>query len=234
MKFKFIIFSITIALITSCAVVPKESVELSATVGRDIVSAYHSHKELANILFARMKKDVNTFVDEVYAPYQIGLILEADLADSNSGLEDSMTGAIMAAANNSKDSKKQKEAFLKMNKVVFYIHNEVESFRKKMLKNIKDQEKEVLGAIDRSYNQIIYANSIVTGHLASIRKVHDVQEEILNEFGLDDMRSKTSQKLSEYSVGMDKILNDIKKVDIDKIGSEFKGVQEKINKLFKK
>jgi len=39
-----------IALLTSCAVIPKESVELSATVGRDVVNVYQAHKELSTIL----------------------------------------------------------------------------------------------------------------------------------------------------------------------------------------
>ena len=222
-----------LAVFYSCATVPKESIELSATVGRDIVTAYHSHKELANILFTRMKKDVNTFVDDVYAPYQIGELLKDDYADANSGEFESMTGSIIDAAKNSTDKEKQKTAISDMSVFVSIVHEEVETFRKILLEPIEKQEKEVLLAIDRSYNQIIYANSIVTGHLASVRKVHDAQEQILNEFGLENMRSETVQKLSDYSVGVDKILDDLKKIDVDKVESKIKSVQEKIDELFK-
>jgi uncharacterized membrane protein YcfT len=82
MKTKIILIAAVKFFISSCAVVPKESVELSATVGRDIVKVYHSHKELSTLLFSTMKNDVNNFVDNVYAPYQIGKLLEADFADS--------------------------------------------------------------------------------------------------------------------------------------------------------
>jgi len=92
----------------------------------------------------------------------------------------------------------------------------------------------VLGAIDRSYNQIIYANSIVTGHLASVRKVHDAQEELLNEFGIENLRTETAQKLSSYSVGVEKILKDVKKVDVNNIEKQMTEIKTKFDNLFKK
>ena len=92
----------------------------------------------------------------------------------------------------------------------------------------------MLGAIDRSYNQIIYANSIVTGHLASVRKVHDAQEELLNEFGIENLRTETAQKLSSYSVGVEKILKDVKKVDVNNIEKQMTEIKTKFDNLFKK
>ena len=223
-----------IVLITSCAVVPKESVELSATVGRDVVNVYKAHKELATILFTRMKKDVNTFIDDVYAPYQIGKLLEMDFADANSGEYESMTGSLIDAAKNSSDFTKQKQAIGNMKDFVSVVYEEVEAFRKILLAPIEEQELKVMAEIDRSYNQIIYANSIVTGHLASVRKVHDAQEDILNEFGLENLRAETAQKLSNYSVGVDKILKDVKKIDVDDVEKQMTEVKTQFDKLFKK
>ncbi len=231
---KILSFLSIIALITSCAVVPKESVELSATVGRDIVSVYQAHKELATVLFTRMKKDVNTFVDDVYAPYQIGKLLEMDFADANSGEFESMTASIIDAANNSSDFAKQKQAIGFMKDFVSGVHDEVEAFRKILLAPIEEQELEVMAAIDRSYNQIIYANSIVTGHLASVRKVHDAQEDLLNKFGLENFRKETAQKLEDYSVGVDKILKDVTKINVDDVEKQMTDVKTQFNKLFKK
>lgn len=234
MKFKIILTILISIILTSCAVIPKESVELSATVGRDIVNVYQAHKELATILFTRMKKDVNAFVDDVYRPYQIGKLLEMDFADANSGEFESMTGSIIDAAKNSSDFTKQKQAIGFMNDFVSVVYEEVETYRKILLAPIEEQELEVMAAIDRSYNQIIYANSIVTGHLASVRKVHDAQEDILNKFGVENLRTETAQKLSDYSVGVDKILKDVKKIDIDDIEKQMNEVKTQFDKLFKK
>lgn len=223
-----------IALITSCAVVPKESVELSATVGRDVVIVYKAHKELTTLLFTRMKEDVNTFVDDVYAPYQIGKLLEMDFADANSGEFESMTGSLIDAAKNSSDLSKQKEAISNMTDFVSVVYEDVETYREILLAPIEEQELKVMSEIDRSYNQIIYANSIVTGHLASVRKVHDAQEDILNMFGVENLRTETAQKLSDYSVGVVKILKDVKKIDVDNVEKQMTEVKTKFDKLFKK
>lgn len=223
-----------IALISSCAVVPKESVELSATVGRDVVEVYQAHKELATILFTRMKNDVNTFVDDVYAPYQIGKLLEMDFLDANSGEFESMTGSIIDAAQNSSDAAKQKQAIGFMKDFVSVVYEEVEEYRKILLAPIEEQELEVMAKIDRSYNQIIYANSIVTGHLSSVRRVHDAQEDILNKFGVENLRAETVEKLSNYSVGVDKILKDVKKVNVDDVEQQMNEVKIQFDTLFKR
>jgi hypothetical protein len=231
---KGIYYLALIVVLSSCASVPKESVELSATVGRDVIVAYHAHKALAVLLFDRMKKDVTIFIDDIYAPYQIGELLKQDYADANSSEYESMTGTIIDAAKNSTDIKKQKDAIGFMNDFITVVHDDIEDFRKTLLAPIEEQEREVLASIDRSYNQIIYANSIVTGHLASVRKVYDAQESILNEFGIEDLRGVTNKKLADYSTGVENILGDLKKVDVDEIDGQIEDVKKQFNKLFNK
>src|SRR5690606_29737763 len=77
---------VVVVTLLGCAQVPKESVELSATVGRDIASVHKAHRELAQLVFERMRRDINRFVDNVYAPHQIRAFMEADakLAKSSS------------------------------------------------------------------------------------------------------------------------------------------------------
>lgn len=54
------------ALITliACVEVPKESVELSVTIGRDLGDVHRANRELATRYFDRIKDDVNRFGDE--------------------------------------------------------------------------------------------------------------------------------------------------------------------------
>lgn len=233
MKNRFYYVGILV-IIYSCASVPKESVELSTTLGRDIVVAYDAHKALAIQVFDSMKKDVNVFIDEVYAPYQIGKLLDQDYADANTGEYESLTGTLIDASKNSNDVDKQKKAIGYMNDFLIVVQADIEDFRKTLLAPIEAQEKEVISSIDRSYNQIIYANAIVTGHLASVRKVHDAQENILNEFGVEDLRSVSTQKLTQYATGVEDILGDLKKVDINTIEAQIEDVKEQFTKLFNK
>ena len=178
---------IIVSVLSACAQVPKESVELSTTVGRDIAEMHRSHKALAIIIYDRIKKDVNRFVDDVYTPYQIGNLLRSDYDDFKSGSEDSLFTVMHKAVRQPDDNQAQKDTLPYMHTFLEIVREEIESFRKDLLDPVIQQEKELLSAIDRSYNQIHYANSIVTGHLASIVKVHDAQDEVLKEFGAEGL-----------------------------------------------
>jgi len=210
----------------ACTQVPKQSVELSTTVGRDIVQMYKSHRELALLLFQRMKNDVNKFVDEVYEPFQIQKLLHSDHEDFKRGDQNSLFAALEASINQPANADVQKSAVDAMDVFVQVVRQEVESYRAERLKPVLAQEQEVLSAIDRSYNQIIYANSIVTGHLASIVKVHEAQEELLKEFGIEGLRKEIGQKLANTSDKLAEFVDKAKKVE-----GTVAGMEEKIKRL---
>jgi hypothetical protein len=196
-----------------CAQVPKQSVELSATLGRDISEVYRAHRELALILYGRVKGDVNKFVDEVYAPYQISKLLQADHEDFKKGDANSLFFTLDAAVRHPNDPNVQKSAMEAMDVFVQVLREEIESYREKRLAPVLAQEKELLSAIDRSYNQIHYANSIVTGHLASIVQVHDAQEELLSEFGIEGLREGIGRKLSNTSNKVAELVGKARKLE---------------------
>jgi hypothetical protein len=240
MKTKHLLVLIVIFFIAACARVPKESVELSATVGRDIAQVYKAHRNLAVVLYSRIKADVNKFIDDVYAPYQIQKLLQADYEDFKAGGKENLFYALDAAIKQTAKPGVVKEAVDAMDVFVSVVREEIESYRQLKLAPIVAQEKELLSAIDRSYNQIHYANSIVTGHLASIAKVHDAQEEVLKEFGLEGLREETADKLSHVSKEVAKFTGKAKKVEgtiteiekrISALGSELDAI---VNELSEK
>lgn len=191
-------------LLSACAQVPKESVELSTTVGRDITTIYKSHRELAKLLFTRMRQDVNRFVDNVYAPYQIRHAMENDYKNAKSSVENDRKSSILLAINGAfkpeASEKLQGQVFDAMGYMVSAIHEDIESKRQELLVPLNEQEATVLASIDRNYSQIIYANSIVTGYLASIVKVHDAQNEVLNAIGVDtNLNEVVGKKLAAAS-----------------------------------
>jgi hypothetical protein len=213
MKTKCFLLLIAVFLIAACARVPKESVELSATVGRDIAQVYKAHRNLAVVLYSRIKGDVNKFIDDVYAPYQIQKLLQADYEDFKAGGKENLFYALDVAIKQGAKPEVVKEAVDAMDIFVSVVKEEIESYRELKLAPIVAQEKELLSAIDRSYNQIHYANSIVTGHLASIVRVHDAQEEVLREFGLEGLREDTADKLSRVSQEIAQFTGKAKKVE---------------------
>jgi hypothetical protein len=173
-----------------------------------------------------MKADINKFVDEVYAPYQINALLKADQQDFKAGDPNSLFYSLDSALKNPTDLKAQNDALVSMEIFLQVTREEIESYRAERMAPILVQEKEMLGAIDRSYNQIHYANSIVTGHLASIVKVYDAQEKILNEFGVEGLRSEAGQKLADASTKVAELLENARKID-----TKAEGVSDKITEL---
>jgi hypothetical protein len=234
--FSILLLAVCILTLSACAQVPKQAVELSATVGRDIAQVYQSHKELAILLYERIKKDVNNFVDNIYAPYQIKRQLKDDYDDFKSGDEDSLFAALNYAVNHPDDSQAQLNTLEYMEIFLEVVRGDIESFRQEQLSFVIKQEQMLLSAIDRSYNQIHYANSIVTGHLSSITKVYDAQDQILREFGIEGLRQDIGETLAETSRKVSEYTDQAKKIDenLDETEKKIKNWETNFHNLFKK
>ncbi len=172
-------FTLLVGLLLSsfaCAQVPRESVELSVTVGRDLAEVHRAHRELAVRYFDQIKGDIDAFVDEVYRPYTI------ENSMRQFGLIDRIVAAQAPGA--------KVDALSVMELYVTMVSEEIEAYRQELLDPIEAYEREVLTGIDDAYQKLQNANAIVTGHLASIRKVHDAQEELLEKAGMENLRGR--------------------------------------------
>ena len=216
-------------VLLGCAQVPRESVELSTTVGRDIAEVYRAHRELAGIFYKRIKDDINAFVDKVYGPYQIQKLLQGEQKDFQEGHE-SLFLALDTAVKQPDNSSAQKDALDSMDVFVQVLRAEIESYRAQLLNPVLEQEKQLLSAIDRSYIQIHYANSIVTGHLASIVKVHDAQEEVLQKFGVEGLRKDFGKTLAKVSDETAKLVERGKELEME-IEKKSITAEEKVKEL---
>jgi len=220
---KIIPILLSIFLFVGCAQVPIESVELSATVGRDIAVTQKAHIQLAELLFDRMKQDVNRFIDRTYAPYQIKNAMErqkvlADSGDQNERKK-SLLLAINAAFKPGASEKLQNNVLKGMALLIKKIRADIEKMRSDLLAPLIEQEKLALGSINRAYQQMHYANSIVTGHLSSIVEVHEAQSDLLAEFGIEkDLRKEIGERVASVSVKIASIVDGAEKID-DKLNA---------------
>ena len=222
-------------LLQACAHVPKEAVELSTTVGRDLAIVYQAHRELAQLLFSRMRSDVNRFVDNVYAPFQIRNVMnrQKELAASTNpeDRKKSLLLLIDAAFNTEASPELQETALKAMGLLVTKIHADVDTMRKELLDPLNDQETEVLKSIDQAYQQIHYANSIVTGHLSSVVKVHETQAELLKTIGVERvLRQEVGESLAEASEKIGTIVEAASTAD-DKLSKAEEQLQKLKNTL---
>lgn len=238
-RFIFIVL-IGVLLLAACAHVPKESIELSATIGRDLATVHKAHRELAQVLFARMRHDINRFVDEVYAPFQIRNVMnrQNELARS-SNPEDrrkSLLLAINAAFEPDASPQLQEDILKGMSSMVRKIRDDVESMRRDLLDPLDAQEMEVMGSIDRAYQQIHYANSIVTGHLSSVVKVHEAQAELLQAIGVErDLREDVADNLARASNTIETLVEAAEKTDsmLDMAEENAQKLKDAVNELMK-
>ena len=185
---------LTIAItVTACAQVPKESVQLSATVGRDVAEIERSHRSLVNSYYDNVERSINRFVDQVYAPYQISQTLE----DPNVG--GVLASAIEEAAKPGADAKTKKDTFDAIGYYFLSTRDNIEQFRAGLLKPIKEQRASLLKHLDDAYLRVQNGNSIVTGYLSSVVKLTEEQNKLLAQAGLPDLGSGIAQKADKLS-----------------------------------
>jgi len=170
-------FLSTVPLLTcailGCASTPKQTAELSATVGRDMAAVHLAHVALAKRYFDRMEADVNAFVDEVYRPYSI----EHNMGDFRLVEKIAHPPAPL-------------DALDVMRLFVDIITKDIECYRGELLQPMRSQRESVLASLEQAYRQIEDGQSIITGHLASIVAVQDAQDQALAKAGLAGLREK--------------------------------------------
>ncbi len=83
------------------------------------------------------------------------------------------------------------------------------------------------------YQQLHRANSIVTGHLSSVAKVHEVQNELLEAFGVEaDLRKVAGSALAKTSEQVNEIVEQAEtgQLKLDKIEGVLKEMFANVRK----
>jgi hypothetical protein len=173
-------------LLSGCAQVPKESVELSTTLGRDLQEVHQSHRQSVDLLFERDIESIDNYINNVAMPFfvsaainRLGTELAQNLADSTSP--------------NSSDEDK-KNVSDRMALVVKEVMDRLKKEREEVIFPLETRRKDTLAELDRAYAELQRANTVVTAHLASVVKVHSIQDDLLAKVGLKDFRSKVGEE----------------------------------------
>lgn len=212
MKIRTIGLLLVISAITACVSIPKETVTLSQTLGSDLKILHNAHRNIIGIHFKKIKDDIHTFVDDVYGPFVIHYVLKKELKQYKAG-EPSLYGSIEIAGKT--EGKKESEKALKdMSDFLDAARYQIESKRNELLAPIQKQEDRIVLAVNQSYENVIYANSTITGHLKSIRKVKEAQQEALSIIGLKGVDSLITNSLVNVSEQVKKAVKKAKEIDI--------------------
>jgi len=234
MKTKFILITAVMFIISSCAVVPKETVELSTILGKDLIILHDSHRNMVNLYYDQMEDDVNELIDDVYTPFIIHYVLSDELESYRKG-ENTIYGIIEEAGKT--NGKEEANAALdEMRDFLNSANKQIENKRKELLKPLQEQRSLLLKRINASYENAIYANAIITAHLKSIRKVKESQKEALSLVGLEGKDEELDKILLKASKVVNESLEKAKEIDVksDEAMPKIEEVLEKIKSITNK
>lgn len=165
----------------ACTTTPKETVELSYTVGRDLAEVHRTYQLLIRTHFDSLRERVNTFVDRQWKPIFLRkfikkgeLVESAQLPDPNQVLERVDLWATLAI-------------------------DRIEQKRQELLKPIDDQESELRESVDDAFTRLALANATITAYLNSKRQVEEVQAKVLEAFNLEGLRKQINDGLVKAS-----------------------------------
>jgi len=231
MKSRIAPFIISFILLTSCVSIPKESLVLSNTLGNDLVILHNSHRYIIQLYYQKIKDNINAYVEEVYAPYFIGKLLNIELERYKNG-ESSLFKSIEDVSK-SPTSEVTKETLNYMEDVLGVVKQNMDQQKESLLSPIETQEKELLNKINRSYENVLLANTSITNYLKSVRKLKETQQEVLSMVGLSAADTTVINNLMIVSEKVNDAVRAGKKIDIesDNALEEIDKLSEKIKKL---
>ncbi|MDO4770828.1 hypothetical protein [Porphyromonas sp.] len=224
---RFLVFFLLLAL-ASCASIPKETVTLSKMVGNDLQALHDSHRNTIKMYYSKIEENINTFIEDVYAPYIIHYVLKIELDKYKEG-EESLYGAIVNAGK-SDEKEVTEEALNVMLEFTEAANEQIAAKKKELLTPILRQEKEVLATIDRSYRNAIYANATLTAYLESNRALKETQSKALSVVGLEGLDNTVTNRLIELSDFIDLAIKKGNEIDI-KSDKAQKQIEEIVNKM---
>jgi hypothetical protein len=191
---QFLLLLISLTFL-GCANVPKEVVELSYAVGRDINAVHLSYRQLVQTHFEGLRNQAIEFLENKWTPTYIKKFIEK--------------GKLVERATNSDP----KMVLLGVRLWAEVAVEEIEKKKKELIDPIDKDEKVLLNSIDEAFAQLISANAAITAHLNSIRKVKELQGETLQALNLKDLRDKINEGLKIASNKANEAIEKVKKAE---------------------
>jgi hypothetical protein len=207
---------------SGCAVVPPESVQLSSTIGKDLVELRKSHLDFIDAYYGRIEAQVSRAVDQIYAPGVISAALRGT------------TGRVLLqrleAGKQGGDA--ANDAIAIAGRLLQNIRREVEARREADLKPIRDARAKARSEVDQAYANVMRGNATVTAYLASVAKVREAQDDLFKQVGLEGLPQRTSETLADASTNLDDLLVDAKERDaqLDVLKARLDKILEAIRK----
>lgn len=208
---KIIIILFSIALVSCTASVPKEVVELSYQMEKDLVQVKSTYISLVRQHVTLLKRQREYYLQHEWIPNLIeDWIAEGELISLANGTKiyDDELGDFKSVS--SPQRAKQLNSIVQWASVAV---EEIDAKRKELLQPLDDAEKQLIEDIERSFSLLLLGNQTITAHLNSIREVQNVQNQLLEKAEWGGLRNDINSKLSNLSDQAMSGLNEIRKFD---------------------
>ena len=167
-----LIFCIVLLTCYACVSVPKESVELSETLGMSIQETQRTHVALLKSFFDEKRDKIDNYLNEVWVPefanqfYSIPAVQDKWNEICSSGDAQEMSKFTI--------------------EVGVRIQKKINDKRDEMIAPLDEAEKLLEEELLAHYSKLQVSNTILTNYLASAANIKDKQVQILNMLGVNE------------------------------------------------
>lgn len=203
---------IATALLTSCATIPRASVEMSIQIEQQLYALKQANESVINAVFDAKEQNMTVYIDNTLFPeYLDGLFKNPSIQN----IWDEMV------SNNNYEERLEVIVWLNKN-----IQKQYKETKDSLLLPIREERLRVLKSFNDEFNTTIQMNSTVTRNIASANTIQEAYEvlasKVIDTNRLDSIITSSLQNI-------DSKLNSIKKgIDV------YEKNEDKINNIIKK
>lgn len=207
-----LVTSILLFSLAGCANVPKEAVELSYQMGADLEVLHKSYDLMIVGRFDDFRIARENYLNNEWTPVFIGSFIK------DGRLVETANGEVVWS--NTKDKfvpptqgKEEVQLFQTIKDWAESAVRQVSKKRASLIDPLNEQEAQIRTDLADAFGRLRTANTYITAHLNSIRKVARIQSKALDRFGLDDVIKKLDKTIGSVSEQAKIKLESIRKAD---------------------
>ena len=189
--FKFLL----IVCCTSCAVLPKATVEMSVLMDKQINALEENHLHLVNLYFDQREKSALNFLNKEWYPVYLNNFIQQETVATiwNQSLSDSKT----------------EDRVAKMKLITQVTQEAYMQMRDSLLGPLSLSRKKMIELIGDEYRKTKAMNSAITNNVASVNEIQEKRKELISKIiNTNELNFKIDGALQK----VDSVINRIQKV----------------------
>jgi hypothetical protein len=187
-----------VVVLSGCGTVPKEAVDLSYQIGQDTEALHQSYRQLIKAHYQLSRR----IIEQEWTKTELPKIIKNAVKEGR--LTDVTAGKVVFDPATEKFVKPTPGTeFVQLEQTIQIWSKEVADIiaqnRAGILDPIDQEEAKLLGYVDTAFAQVARGNAAISAHLASLRKVQETQDSVLDKAGMKELRDQINNSLIKLS-----------------------------------